>query len=79
MLRCSVDGELPADLAALARVTGRVVQLPAKDAADVEQHLTRLRQAGLQVQDVEIRRPDLEDVFLKVMQQHSTKFQEVSP
>ncbi len=78
VLRCSVDGELPADLAALARVTGRVVQLPAKDAAAVEQHLTRLRQAGLQVQDVEIRRPDLEDVFLQVMHQHSPISQEVS-
>jgi hypothetical protein len=31
----------------------------------------------LQVQDVEIRRPDLEDVFLQVMQQHSAKPQEV--
>ena len=78
VLRCSVDGELPADLAAQARVTGRVVQLPAKDAAAVEQHLMRLRQAGLQVQDVEIRRPDLEDVFLQVMHQHSTKLQEIS-
>jgi hypothetical protein len=38
----------------------------------------RLRQAGLQVQDVEIRRPDLEDVFLQVMHQHSTKLQEIS-
>jgi ABC-2 type transport system ATP-binding protein len=54
------------------------VQLPAKDAAAVEQHLMRLRQAGLKVQDVEIRRPDLEDVFLKVMQQNSAKPQEVS-
>jgi ABC-2 type transport system ATP-binding protein len=55
-----------------------VVQLPAKDAAAVEQHLMRLRQAGLQVQDVEIRRPDLEDVFLKVMHQHSSQVDEVS-
>ncbi|MDP3338591.1 MAG: ABC transporter ATP-binding protein [Rhodoferax sp.] len=70
VLRCTVDGELPPELAGLARVTGRVVQLPAKDAAAVEQHLAQIRQAGLQVQDIEIRRPDLEDVFLKVMQQH---------
>jgi ABC-2 type transport system ATP-binding protein len=46
------------------------VQLPAKDAAAVEQYLTQIRQSGLQAQDIEIRRPDLEDVFLKVMQQH---------
>jgi len=68
VLRCTVDGVLPASLQALARVTGRVVQLPAKDATDIEQYLTQMRQAGLSVQDIEIRRPDLEDVFLKVMQ-----------
>jgi len=67
VLRCSVDGELPDELRALARVTGRVVQLPARDAAAVEGYLALLRQAGLAVQDVEIRRPDLEDVFLQVM------------
>jgi ABC-2 type transport system ATP-binding protein len=71
VLRCSVDGLLPPELAALARVTGRVVQLPAQDAAAVEQHLAKMRQAGLSVQDIEIRRPDLEDVFMKVMQQHA--------
>lgn len=71
VLRCSVDGQLPAALAAQARVTGRVVQLPAQDAGAVEQHLALMRQAGLNVQDIEIRRPDLEDVFLKVMHQHA--------
>ncbi|MDD5031287.1 MAG: ABC transporter ATP-binding protein [Rhodoferax sp.] len=67
VLRCSVEGELPPDLRALARVTGRVVQLPARNAAAVEHHLMLLRQAGLAVEDIEIRRPDLEDVFLQVM------------
>ena len=71
VLRCSVEGDLPAGLAAQARVTGRVVQLPAKDAHAVEQHLAQMRQAGLTVHDIEIRRPDLEDVFLRVMQQHA--------
>lgn len=71
VLRCAVDGELPASLKALARVTGRVVQLPAKDALVIERHLTQMREAGLQVHDIEIRRPDLEDVFLQVMQQHT--------
>ncbi len=70
VLRCTVDGDLPADLAAKARVTGRVVQLPAVDALAVEHHLTQIRQAGLTVRDIEIRRPDLEDVFLQVMKQH---------
>lgn len=70
VLRCTVDGELPLDLARQARVTGHVVQLPAADARAVEHYLTQLRQAGLTVSDIEIRRPDLEDVFLQVMRAH---------
>jgi ABC-2 type transport system ATP-binding protein len=70
VLRCTVDGDLPSAIAALARVTGRVVQLPAANALAVEHYLTQMRQAGLTVSDIEIRRPDLEDVFLKVMHQH---------
>ena len=56
-----------ATLAAKARVTGRIVQLPASDAAEIEHHLAALRQAGITPEDVEIRRADLEDVFLQVM------------
>jgi ABC-2 type transport system ATP-binding protein len=62
-----IDGELPPALAAQARVTGRVVQFPAQDAHAIEQYLASVRQAGLTAQDVEIRRADLEDVFLAVM------------
>ena len=51
----------------MARVTCRIVQLPAHDAAEIENHLAALRVAGVEVQDMEIRRPDLEDVFLQVM------------
>lgn len=68
VLRCAVDGELPPPLRALARVTGRVVQLPAIDALTIESYLAQLRAAGLAVHDIEVRRPDLEDVFLQVMQ-----------
>ncbi len=64
VLRFKTDAALPADLAALARVTGRVVQLPAADALAVEHTLARLRQAGITPEDIEIRKPDLEDVFL---------------
>ena len=53
VLRCTVDGDLPPDLASLVRVTGRVVQLPAKDAGAVEQYLAQIRQAGLQAQLVQ--------------------------
>lgn len=35
--------------------------------ASIENHLATLRVAGVEVQDMEIRRPDLEDVFLQVM------------
>ncbi len=67
VLRFKLDAPLPAALAAHARVTGRVVQLPAPDALAVEQVLGTLRQAGLVAQDVELRQSDLEDVFLDVM------------
>jgi len=67
VLRFKVDGELPPAFAGKARVTGRIVQLPARDAHEIEQHLAVIREAGLKVEDVEIRKPDLEDVFLDVM------------
>ncbi len=68
VLRFKTDGMLPPAVAARARITGRVVQLPAGDAADIEATLAAVRQAGLVVEDIEIRRADLEDVFLQVMQ-----------
>lgn len=67
VLHFKTDQALPPALAAQARITGRIVQLPARDATEVEQHLTALRQAGVQPEDLEIRRPDLEDVFLSLM------------
>ncbi|RZJ19051.1 MAG: ABC transporter ATP-binding protein [Haliea sp.] len=72
VLRFKMDSVLPAELAARARVTGRIVQLPAHDAHEVEQYLAALRQAGLRVEDVEIRKADLEDVFLDVMAEKGT-------
>jgi ABC-2 type transport system ATP-binding protein len=67
VLRFKIDGELPAGFAGKARVTGRIVQLPAHDAHEIEQYLAIIRQAGLRVEDVEIRKADLEDVFIDVM------------
>lgn len=64
VLRFKTDAALPADLAGQARITGRVVQLPADDALAVERTLARLREAGVTPEDIEIRKPDLEDVFL---------------
>jgi ABC-2 type transport system ATP-binding protein len=68
MLRFKTDDALPADIAAHARVTGRIAQVKAHDAAEVEQLLARLRTAGVRLEDLEIGRADLEDVFLEIMQ-----------
>jgi ABC-2 type transport system ATP-binding protein len=69
VLRFKLDAELPAALAAQARVTGRIVQLPAHDALEIERYLAAVREAGLRAEDIEIRKADLEDVFLQVMTQ----------
>ena len=67
VLRFKLDGDLPAAIAAVARVTGRIVQLPVHNALEIENHLATVRAAGLVAEDVEIRQADLEDVFLEVM------------
>jgi ABC-2 type transport system ATP-binding protein len=43
------------------------VQFPAHNAAEIEHYLSAVREAGLHAEDVEIRKADLEDVFLDVM------------
>jgi ABC-2 type transport system ATP-binding protein len=67
MLRFKTDDALPPALAAQARVTGRIAQLKAHDAVEVETHLAALRAAGVRVEDLEIGRADLEDVFVEIM------------
>jgi len=67
MLRFKMDAPLPPQLAAQSRVTGRIVQIKAHDAAEVEQVLATLRAAGCHPEDLEIGRADLEDVFLEIM------------
>jgi ABC-2 type transport system ATP-binding protein len=71
MLRFKTDSALPAALAAQARVTGRRVQITAHDAAEVETLLGQLRHGGVKVEDLEIGRADLEDVFLEIMQRET--------
>jgi ABC-2 type transport system ATP-binding protein len=68
MLRFKTDDVLPSSVAAQARVTGRIAQVRAHDATEVESVLARLREAGVRVEDLEIGRADLEDVFLEIMQ-----------
>ena len=67
VLRFKIDSELPPALARQARITGRIVQFPAHNAHEIEQYLAAIREAGLVAEDVEIRKADLEDVFLDVM------------
>jgi len=67
MLRFKTDQALPAALVGQARITGRIVQLKARDAADVELLLVALREAGVKIEDLEIGRADLEDVFVEIM------------
>ncbi len=67
VLRFKTDGLLPLAIAQNARITGRIVQLPAHNAHEVEQLLAAIREAGLAVEDVEMRKADLEDVFIDLM------------
>ena len=67
VLRFKTSGVLPPSLAAHARVTGSVVQLPAHNALEIEQYLAAVRESGLVVEDVEMRKADLEDVFIEIM------------
>jgi ABC-2 type transport system ATP-binding protein len=78
VLRFKLDGELPKVLADQARVTGRSVQFPAIDALEIERYLAAVREAGLVAQDVEIRKADLEDVFLDVMNKNKDSVHGVS-
>ena len=68
MLRFKTDDALPADVASHARVTGRIAQITAHDAAEVEAVLAQLRTGGVRIEDLEIGRADLEDVFIEIMQ-----------
>ncbi len=67
MLRFKMDAPLPPQLVGQSRVTGRIVQITAHDAHEVETILGVLRNAGCQPEDLEIGRADLEDVFLEIM------------
>jgi ABC-2 type transport system ATP-binding protein len=67
VLRFKTDAMLPWAIAQHARITGRIVQLPAQNAHEVEQLLAAIREAGVAVEDVEMRKADLEDVFIDLM------------
>ncbi len=67
MLSFKTDQALPEALVAQSRVTGRTVQVKARDAQAVESILAVLRTAHCRIEDLEIGRADLEDVFLEIM------------
>jgi ABC-2 type transport system ATP-binding protein len=67
MLRFKLDKPLPPALLANARVTGRIVQITAHDAREVESILAVLLASGCEPEDLEIGRADLEDVFIEIM------------
>ncbi len=68
-LRLRLVGELPAELRALehgSALAGHVLRLKGFD--DVEQTLACIRKAGCRIEEMELMQPDLEDVFVDVMQ-----------
>ncbi len=67
VLQFKTNHPLPEHLRALARVTGRIVQIPAHDAGDIEGYMSEMREAGVDVEDMEISRADLEAVCLNIM------------
>ena len=79
MLRFKTDDALPAMLTAPSRTTGRIVQIKAHDAAEVEAVLGVLRAGGVRIEDLEIGRADLEDVFLEIMQADSAAATPAAP
>ncbi|MGA2549395.1 MAG: ABC transporter ATP-binding protein [Burkholderiaceae bacterium] len=67
------SGHLPPDLRAYASdpegaVTARKVALRLYDIGTIEMILARCRSVGAELEDVELQSPDLEDVFVQVMQ-----------
>ena len=64
------SGELPAHLQTKARlIEGRFV-LPLADYAELEGMLHDLRQGGAMIEEIELIKPDLEEVFVQVMHRH---------
>ena len=60
----------PRVTARVAARDGRWYTLELSGYAELEPQLGRLRQAGVEIIDLEIDRPDLEEVFLRVMERH---------
>ena len=66
-LRLGQGSQLPAVFAARAQESGGVWSLSCDRYDEIETLLAALRNAGCTVEDMEIGKPDLEDVFVQVM------------
>jgi ABC-2 type transport system ATP-binding protein len=63
-----VSGQaMPPALAQRARAVGARMAWTVRDAAEVERTLGELRAAGCEIEEIEVRRADLEDAFLQIM------------
>ncbi|MBK9623852.1 MAG: ABC transporter ATP-binding protein [Rhodocyclaceae bacterium] len=67
-LRVKLDGAPPAGLALTGESSGAWYAMPFRQFDEIEPLLARLREAGCVVREVEIGKPALEDVFIRVMQ-----------
>ena len=68
-LRLSETSELPIDLVAVAQRNGAYWSLPFVHHGEVEPLLSKLRLAGCAIEDMVINQTDLEEVFVRLMQQ----------
>ncbi len=67
-LRLRIEGALPPALAARAKQSGDWLVLPFDGFDEVEPLLSDLRTCGCKVLEFEVGKPDLEEVFVRVMQ-----------
>jgi len=71
-VKLTIPGTLPEALQPLVCATGEggCYTLSLHNYAELEGVLTQLRTAGISVQEMELSRPDLEDVFVRIMGKH---------
>ena len=68
VLRVKIDGALPnSQVAARTRLMGAWHHFAIHDLGEVETRLAALRQAGARITNMEVAEPDLEEVFVNVM------------
>ena len=67
-LRLRTKDAMPVELTAGAAENGGWWSLPFDNFGEVEPMLARIRAAGVRIEDLEIGKPDLEEVFVRVMQ-----------